>query len=107
HLGRERGPCRQGVEAEHTAPGGLQELDRKLADQAEADDGDALSQAAPSEPYRMQRNGADRCEGRLLGRHPGWNGRRQVAGDEVVRGVRRMSTPGTGDEGGDGVVPRA
>ena len=65
-LGQPTAPD-QRVEADHVDPGGPQELDEQLSDQAEADDTGSLPHARVRLPITVHGDGAHRREGGVLG----------------------------------------
>ncbi len=65
-LQRQRGARRVGVEAEHAAAIGLEQLHGKLADQPEPHDDDALAERRVGDAHALQRDRAERDEARLL-----------------------------------------
>ena len=66
-LFRQRDTVRDHVEPDDAYPGGHQEPDHQLADQAEADDARGFAQLSLSAPYAVHGDRPDGGEGGMLG----------------------------------------
>ena len=86
------------VEPDDADPGGDQQPDHQLADEAQADHARGLAQLDLGAPHAVHGDRPDGGEGGMLGRDaPGDRGA-QVDGDPVVLGVQGVLVAGRGDE---------
>ena len=96
-VGREVAEPLGEVDAEHPAAGGERDPDGELADQAEADDGDARADLDVGAPEAVHRDRAERREGGVLERDPVGDRRAEQARDDVDLGVVGGAGAGDGD----------
>ena len=68
-LGRQRAPLGRWLDAEYLTAGRAQQLDRDQPEQAEADDDHPLAERRLGAPDALQRDRAERREGRVAQRH--------------------------------------
>ena len=98
----ERGARGVGVEADHAAAVGLEDLHGQQADQAEAHHDDGLAERRRRLPHALQRDGAERDEARVLVVDAGGHAHAEVLRHGVDLGV--IGEPGAG--AGDAVAER-
>ena len=92
------------VEPDHADPGGDEETDHELADEAQADHARGLTQLDLALAHAVHGDGPDGREGGVLGRDARRNRDAHVDGDPVVLGVQRILVARRGDQLADAEI---
>ncbi len=106
-LARERDLRVIEIDAENAAAGRLEDLHRQLAEQPQPDDGHRVAEPDLRRPHALQRDRAQRDEGRLVEAHALGDLHRQILRHEDRFGVRGVIHPRAGNAIADAKLLRA